>query len=228
MIILKNTQIKFLNGPYNIEVEFPNLCPHCGRTMVPECVSKSHSDEKISYDEKAKFALTFRCSYNDCKKYFAVEYFLNEDGIVKQINYSYRPPVKTDFPKKIIDLSNMFVSIYSQSAIAESEHLDLIAGVGYRKAAEFLIKDYAIHKSPENEDKICKQPLGQVIQDYFNDFTKLKNLATAIAWIGNDETHYVRKHDDKDLHDLKLFIDSAVYFISADLNADEALSFTSK
>lgn len=227
MIILENIQIKFLNGFYDFKIEFPNLCPHCGRTMAPECVSRTDSGESNPYYRTAKFALTYRCSFSDCRKYFAVEY--NTDGgTLKEIHYSYRPPVKTDFPKTITDLSIMFASIYSQSAIAESEHLDLIAGVGYRKAAEFLIKDYAIHKSSENKDKICKQPLGQVIQDYFDDFPKLKDLATAVAWIGNDETHYIRKHDDKDLDDLKRFIKSAVYFISADLDADEALSFTSK
>ncbi|WP_233554903.1 DUF4145 domain-containing protein [Atopobacter sp. AH10] len=106
--------------------------------------------------------------------------------------------------------------------------LDLIAGVGYRKATEFLIKDYAIHRYPENQNKIEKQPLAQVIKENFTDFPKLQNLSTAVAWIGNDETHYVRKHDDKDLDDLKRFINSAVHFISADLDADEALSFTSK
>lgn len=227
--MLKNIPIKFLNGVYSFNIEYPNLCPHCGRTMVPECVSKSDSDKKYPYYHgTVKFALTYRCSYPDCKKYFAVEYSLDEKGELKENHYSYRPPVKIDFPTKIEDLSNSFVSIYSQSKTAESEHLDLIAGVGYRKATEFLIKDYAIHKTPEDKDKISRQPLGQVIKDYFNDFPKLQNLATAVAWIGNDETHYVRKHDDRDLDDLKRFINSAVHFISADLDADEALLFTSE
>ena len=36
----------------------------------------------------------------------------------------------------------MFLTIYNQSLSAEDNNLDQIAGIGYRKALEFLIKDY--------------------------------------------------------------------------------------
>lgn len=57
--------------------------------------------------------------------------------------------------------------------------MEQIAGVGYRKALEFLIKDYAISKNSEDEDKIKKMLLGKTIENYLNDFPKLQRLAKA-------------------------------------------------
>ena len=141
------------------------------------------------------------------------------------VNYTYRPPIKVKLPENIEKVSPVFVEIYSQATVAESEALNQIAGVGYRKAAEFLIKDYAISKNKDDEGKIKSIMLGQVIADYLNDFPKIQALAKSVAWIGNDETHYVRKHDDKDIQDLKKFILSTAQFIAADYDADGSIVF---
>lgn len=172
--------------------------------------------------------LLFRCSRSACKKYFAVEYiFTSISKLCSIAKYSYRPPIKVKLPENIEKVSPVFVEIYSQATVAESEALNQIAGVGYRKAAEFLIKDYTISKNKDDEEKIKAIMLGQVIAEYLNDFPKIQALAKSVAWIGNDETHYVRRHDDKDIQDLKKFILSAAQFIAADYDADEALAFTS-
>lgn len=70
--------------------------------------------------------------------------------------------------------------------------------------------------------------LGKVIDKYLNDFPKLQNLAKAASWIGNDETHYIRRHDDKDIRDMKQFIKSASHFIVANYDADLAEDFISE
>lgn len=44
-------------------------------------------------------------------------------------------------------------------------------------------------------------------------------MAERATWLGNDETHYVRKWENKDLKDLKNLIDLTVYFISMSLKA---------
>ncbi|MEK0405122.1 hypothetical protein WNX62_16005, partial [Lactiplantibacillus plantarum] len=65
-----------------------------------------------------------------------------------------RPAVQTpkikeaDFPQQISDISPRFVSVYTQSFKAERIGLAELAGMGYRKALEMLVKDYAIHKFP--------------------------------------------------------------------------------
>ena len=68
-------------------------------------------------------------------------------------------------------------------------------------------------------------PLGKVIEKYLTDFSKLQKLAKAATWLGNDETHYVRKHTDKDIRDMIAFIKSAAQFIAADNDANVAEKF---
>lgn len=208
-------------------IDTPSKCPHCGRTMSPLHVGQSTSSETTSISEEGRFSVIFRCSFEDCLKYFVIEYINDNYENASTVNYTYRPPIKVKLPENIEKVSPVFVEIYSQATVAESEALNQIAGVGYRKAAEFLIKDYAISKNKDDEGKIKSIMLGQVIADYLNDFPKIQALAKSVAWIGNDETHYVRRHDDKDIQDLKKFILSAAQFIAADYDADEALSFTS-
>ncbi|MBZ2134869.1 DUF4145 domain-containing protein [Streptococcus gordonii] len=225
---MKTANISFYGGGHQtVKLEYPEYCPHCGKSISPERIHVSDSEDSYS-SGNARFVVTFRCSRSACKKYFAVEYIF--ESISKPCSiaeYNYRPPIKVKLPENIEKVSPVFVEIYSQATIAESEALDQIAGVGYRKAAEFLIKDYVISKNPSDEEHIKSIMLGKVIADYLNDFPKIQALAKSVAWIGNDETHYVRRHDGKDIEDLKKFILSAAQFIAADYDADEALLFTS-
>lgn len=133
------------------------------------------------------------------------------------------------FPKKAIvehfdplinELSENFVKIYNQSKIAESNYLDEVAGMGYRKSLEFLIKDYISRKNPDNIDTIQKTALGNCINEYVEN-DKIKEMARRASWIGNDEAHYLRKWADKDISDLKSLIGLTVYWISYELKTEE-------
>ena len=46
-------------------------------------------------------------------------------------------------------------------------------------------------------------------------------MAKRATWLGNDETHYFRKWEDKDLSDLKKLIEMTVHFISMDFSYDK-------
>lgn len=129
------------------------------------------------------------------------------------------------FDDKIVELSPSFVEIYNQSLQAETLGLDQIAGIGYRKALEFLIKDYAIFENFDNEEKIKNMLLSNCI-DQFIENDHIKTLAKRSAWIGNDETHYVRKHTDRDVKDMKAFIQAIVYFIGMLLITEDAESIS--
>ena len=145
----------------------------------------------------------------------------NGDGFI----YASSSPVKSceqNFSEAITSLSPDFVSIYTQAALAESLGLDQICGIGYRKAIEFLVKDYTIHKSPNSKDAILKATLGACISNYIKD-DRLTTLARAATWLGNDETHYVRQHPDYTLKELKAFADAFITFIDADLAYEAAL-----
>ena len=168
-----------------------------------------------------------------CNKGFITHYnYTNERKIKNDISYnmlklvnSYpKVPELHQFDENIKKLSSNFCEIFNQAYVAEQMNLNEIAGIGYRKALEFLIKDYCIDKNKEEEEKIKKEPLSQVITNYILS-DKIKNLAKASIWIGNDETHYVRKYEDKDIKDLKRFISATVAYITYELIADSAQEF---
>jgi hypothetical protein len=96
----------------------------------------------------------------------------------------------------------------------------LVAGPGYRKALEFLIKDYIIsqfadedaEKRAAHKSAVEKQQLGPCIQEYIKN-DRIKEISKRAAWLGNDETHYVRKWEDKDMEDLKRLISLTRHWI---------------
>nr|WP_255259901.1 hypothetical protein [Lentibacillus sp. CBA3610] len=93
--------------------------------------------------------------------------------------------------------------------------------MGYRKALEFLIKDYLIYLDNEAETEFLKMPLGQCINKLGNH--NIKEIAKRAAWIGNDETHYIRKWKNKDINDLKKLIEVTVYFIAMEVVSNKYL-----
>jgi hypothetical protein len=108
-------------------------------------------------------------------------------------------------PNEIKALSKDYFTLYKQSAHAEALKLDQIAGCGYRKALEFLVKDFAISRASDKAEAIKSAFLGNCISEFIED-ANVKKCATLAAWLGNDESHYVRKWEEKDIGDLKVLI----------------------
>lgn len=90
--------------------------------------------------------------------------------------------------------------------------LQQLVGCGLRKALEFLVKDFAIKQNPEHEESIKSTLLGQCIRTHIDD-PNTKACAERAAWLGNDETHYVRKWTDKDIQDLKRLVKLTVNWV---------------
>jgi hypothetical protein len=112
---------------------------------------------------------------------------------------------KVEYSPEISEVSPNFVGIYNQAIQAESLKLTHIAGMGLGKALEFLIKDFAIKHSPDKEDEVKKKLLGACISTYIKD-ANVQKVAKRATWLRNDETHYVRKWEGKDIDDLKNLI----------------------
>lgn len=109
---------------------------------------------------------------------------------------------------------------------AKLDGKDELVGIGYRKSIEFLIKDYLIYINHEKSEQIPQMHLGDCIKLISSD--KIQALAKASTWLGNDETHYVRKHSDKDIEDLEKFLNALVYYLTYELTVEEAYSFIGK
>jgi hypothetical protein len=61
-----------------------------------------------------------------------------------------------------------------------------------------------------------------VIKDHVSD-AKVKQVAARAVWLGDDETHYQRKWEDKDLKDLGVLIRLTIHWIEAEEMTKEVL-----
>lgn len=104
--------------------------------------------------------------------------------------------------------------------------------MGYRKSVEFLVSDYLLkfpdksNNADKNWIKDPKTSLNQKIQKISD--SRIQTVSKAITWIGNDETHYTRRHEDKDINSMKAFINALLALIELDKTVAEAEQFTSK
>ncbi|HDV8360061.1 TPA: DUF4145 domain-containing protein [Bacillus cereus] len=190
----------------------PKKCPFCQHIVSPVLI--------LEYDNHPNKSLICGCPDKECGKLYMAEYKLGDfrDYHLKAV-YPYITEIQ-EFSKEIETLSSSFVEIYNQAYKAEQAGLDLICGVGYRKALEFLVKDYAIKLHPADEDNIKKKFLKPCITAYIAH-PKVASLAERAVWLGNDETHYVRKWEGKDVQDLKLLIKLTVSYIDMELLTEQ-------
>ncbi len=206
----------------DFKVDTPRTCACCGVAYdKPPVESYYYPDAD---DENHKIISIYSCP--SCENLFVVRYAFYSDGYARGINELGRYPFtaqNTTFDDVICKLSPDFVNIYHQAEQAEKHNLMKICGMGYRKALEFIVKDYAIHLRPKIKEDIEKQALGKCIESYI-DNERIKKLAKASAWLGNDETHYIRKHDEYSVENLKAFIHALISFIASDLAVADAES----
>lgn len=186
----------------------PDTCPQCHHAI-------ELSDQFfVSLDESRKIVqVVHRCPKLACQSVFIANYALDtSSGRYTYQNTAPSKYVPRNFSDIIHKVSLDFCDIYNQSSASESQGLLKICGVGYRKALEFLIKDYLIKQHPDKAEVIKKQFLGKCIEEYVSN-TNIKAVSKRAVWLGNDETHYVRVWEGKDLQDLKGLVDLTVHWI---------------
>jgi len=170
-----------------------------------------HTAEVVEKSDERKLQAVFQCPRESCKG-FLIGYYYQSGDDFHLSDVIPRKLERHEYDKEIRKLSPNFVEIYNQAFLAEQFQLDQICGPGYRKALEFLIKDYAIFENPSDADNIKKIPLASCIKRYVDD-SRIQSTAERAAWLGNDETHYVRKWTDQDVSDLKVLIRLTVNWI---------------
>lgn len=218
MEIRKQTSIG--SRSFYVNVDEPNICPLCKHAIRPVTLSfNSYQDEK----NNSFHCATYLCK--SCYKAFLYLYYQPDDNslFTRIIDFGPSRFEKRKFPSEVCSLSPRFVDTYNQAFAAEESQLAEIAGMGYRKALEILIKDYLIHKTPDDREVIVKTPLGTCINQRVKS-DNIKAVASRSAWLGNDQTHYEPLHLDRGIEDLKRFIEAAVYWIQMELVTEDALS----
>jgi hypothetical protein len=193
----------------------PDVCPRCHRSIHPKFLNAALQGSEY------KCQATFRCTHQQCQELFIGTYAFESRAPdskhhYKLLSVSPRNAESIKFPDVVVELSPTFVLISNQVFEAEAANLDQIVGMGLRKALEFLVKDYAISLHKEDEAAIQRTLLAKCIDTYISD-VNVKECAKRAAWLGNDETHYVRKWESKDISDLKLLVRLTVNWIENSL-----------
>jgi hypothetical protein len=178
------------NQPSTVNVDAtPDRCPICHVAVTP--IDWTTGTFAGQFLERL-----LQCPNNECHRLFIARYRHDNVAYLFQscVPAEIKSPVQTNTIKEI---SKDFCSIYDEAYRAENQNLKLVAGPGYRKALEFLIKDYVISQCPETEaDKIAsykndveKMLLARCIATYVKS-EQVKEIAKRATWLGNDETHY--------------------------------------
>lgn len=207
------------NGHPQIYAENPNICPHCHVANEPQLLFK-YFDEKLD-----KLISTWKCNFRKCNKIFVVSHRPSINNYVFERNLNGLPkgpiwpePIQNLKDGKYIgtegECDSKFIKTYLQSLEAESNGLDEIAGMGYRKAIEYLVKDWSIQENPDDKESILGQWLSAIINNYFKG--DLKEILDRATWLGNDQVHYNKLFEEFNIEHLKELIN----LIMAELDRD--------
>lgn len=202
------------------EVSIEDNCPMCHKAGKPVfangCMVRSFNE-----DEKPQIFTVWYCT--NCKKYYVSLYHMKTNllNVEKDTLYPYPTEISEDtIPQDIKDMYPDFTKIYSEACECERNNLMRIAGTGYRKALEFLVKDYL-----QLEQNLTKEEIGECRLEKCCkkiEFETIREFANAAKWLGNDETHYVVKHPDYDITQMKAFLVSLISCIHTKHELDKA------
>lgn len=187
-------------------------CPHCHYSIEPKVLAFTVIGNANKKGDLLEIAMI--CVRRECLRMFISTYVLNSLNIFSFRSSKPMSFIAPNVTEQVKELSPTFVEIYNQACAAEAQDLDQISGVGYRKALEFLIKDYCISKNQDKEESIKELALAKVIGQYVEDIN-IKECARRAIWLGNDETHYVRKFEAHDVDDLKVLITLTMSWITS-------------
>ncbi|MBL1224805.1 DUF4145 domain-containing protein [Enterococcus sp. BWR-S5] len=234
-ITFYNLEANTVNYSETIKVNEPRKCMHCGNTgkqLITACLGTLGK-----YDEYPGI-ITCACQYCGSTTihfmYTGVRSNPNGYETEKFLISSKTIPSEKEtplvFPKSLSEKFSNFIEIYNQSQEAEEMSLDKIAGMGYRKALEFLVTDFLLQYPVDGvtEEWLTnpKITLGTKISKIENP--RLQDLSKAISYLGNDETHYSRQHPEHDINSIKAFINVLVSEIDKEVVYAEAKKVISK
>ena len=184
-------------------------CPYCNTLQRPIYRNSIYANNK----------LYLLCYCEECKKVYISEYECESIPILHTTRFnikikSFTKAYPNDFKYSTFDdciksLSPNFVKIYDQALTANSFNLDEIAGMGFRKALEFLIKDYAISLNIDVKNKSLSDTISLINDPFLNE------IAKPCVKILNDETHYFRKFEKVEVEDIDKLIKAIVSMIEA-------------
>jgi len=205
--------------PFHIQTQSGNLLVDVNPEQCPVCLHAVHPLEAGAFLIGRSIERVLRCPRSQCGRVFIARYQHTQNtpnGPLYSLREQLPLTIVVSQHNEIIKaVSPDFVAIYAEAEKAELSGLKLICGPGYRKALEFLIKDYVIRSHAGKADEIKRLNLAKCITEYVPD-EKVKRVAARGVWLGNDETHYLRKWEEKDVKDPKALIRLTLHWIEMD------------
>lgn len=223
--ILHNVEL----GSTSINIMYANECPRChyGIDMDLQFTHGYHDMCSLEEDEFNLFTIHF-CPH--CNNGFVVEHRMECDEFgyseASQVVYPYSHS-KPYISNEIKQISPAFCKIYMQSLTAKGTGLTEIYGMGFRKAIEHLVKDYAIYRKPNEAEQIKNKSLHDCIETYFDE-SDAKTALLGAKWLGNNETHYVNYNDENDLKYFEIIISDIMHYIERKLRLERAEEINAK
>ena len=202
----------------------PGPCPRCEARAGCEVFGAIITGTK--WEIRRDAIAVCRCSGPNCRSIYTAFYTLVVENSRETARLLQNRPFEykshPEFSDAIREISPIFCETYSQACLAEENELAEICGAGFRRALEFLCKDFAIFrlacKDSESVKRIKKSLLSQCINAHLPE--AIKEAATRAAWLGNDETHYYRTWSGRDVRDLKALIQLTVKSIDFTLELE--------
>jgi hypothetical protein len=206
----------------------PDRCPLCHHALDPKIPGSVAILRNGDPDTMGTILeIVYQCTRRTCSGIFIGRF--TKTALAGRVHGTFQlrktaPTnfVEPDVANEIREVSPEFVTIFSQASAAAASELNQIAGCGYRRALEFLIKDYCISKDESAREAIQKELLGTTIKNRVSD-PNVKQCAKRATWLGNDETHYVKKWEDKDITDLKTLIELTMNWIRSSVLTERYL-----
>lgn len=177
----------------------------CHQGIEPKYLAYS-TDEYDGRDRDLQVVLT--CPRKDCRSVFIAYYGLGFGGSYELQGCLPYTPKKPDVPESVAAISERFVKVYTEAESAHSHHLDEVAGGGYRKALEVLVKDFLIVRGIKDEATVIEMSLHDAVKALPSEVAT--NLAYFTKVLGNDETHFYRELSGKSIEELRGYLDATV------------------
>ena len=180
--------------------EVPETCPICHHHVDPRRLA-AHS----TAPDNAEVDFAFQCPRADCRRVFVGRYRLGPDGEFDLQSVAPFTARREEFSDEIRAFSPAFVEMHHQAQEADVRGMHQLAGMGYLRALELLVKDFAAREAPERAAEVRRMPLLDCIEAYVGDANVPACAARAAALAGGDAA-VTRRWEEHDVEDLRLLI----------------------
>jgi hypothetical protein len=185
----------------------PTYCPRCRRNAIPKVLGKA----SIDIDEgSGEFVAGVPVGCPLCDKAYVAEYYGEPYSWREDEDYlEFLRTVPAAEPQVAVSdalakVSPNFAKVYDEAVAAQVSGLEDLSAAGYRRALEFLVKDYLISRDPSQRETFERMPLARAIRDHIDD-PDIREIARNATVIANDFVH-AHRYSGREVTELRALI----------------------